>query len=155
MAHLNWAQTQVNWPVASGSYQLQLNNNSPPPHPPKTWSFPTLRMEAAAERDLQSSRGEVGKTVLSLAHVFLSWDYLLTICVFSCSVVSDPLWPHGLWPTRLLCPWDSPSENTEVGCHFLLQGSFQPQGINSSLLCLLHWQADSLPLLPPGTYEEH
>ena len=22
---------------------------------------------------------------------------------------------------RLLCPWDSPSKNTVVGCHFLLQ----------------------------------
>ena len=21
-------------------------------------------------------------------------------------------------PTRLLCPWDSPGENTGVGCHF-------------------------------------
>ena len=26
--------------------------------------------------------------------------------------VSDCLWPSGLWPTRLLCPWDSPGENT-------------------------------------------
>ena len=26
-------------------------------------------------------------------------------------VVSDSLWPHGLQPTRLLCPWDSPSKN--------------------------------------------
>ena len=29
--------------------------------------------------------------------------------------------PHGLWPTRLLRPWHSPSKNTGVGCHFLLQ----------------------------------
>ena len=28
---------------------------------------------------------------------------------------------HGLWPTRLLCPWDSPGKNTRVSCHFLLQ----------------------------------
>ena len=27
-------------------------------------------------------------------------------------------------PTRLLCPWDSPGKNTEVGCHFLLQYFF-------------------------------
>ena len=27
------------------------------------------------------------------------------ICVLSRSVVSDSLWPHGLQPTRLLCPW--------------------------------------------------
>ena len=32
------------------------------------------------------------------------------------------------WTTRLLCPWDSPGKNTEVGCHFLLQGAFLTQG---------------------------
>ena len=35
--------------------------------------------------------------------------------------MSDSLRPHGLQPTRLLRPWDSPGENTGVGCHFLLQ----------------------------------
>ena len=35
--------------------------------------------------------------------------------------MSDSVWPHGLQPTRLLCPWDSPGKNTGVGCHFLLQ----------------------------------
>ena len=29
------------------------------------------------------------------------------------SVVSDSVRPHGLQPTRLLCPWDSPGKNTE------------------------------------------
>ena len=27
-----------------------------------------------------------------------------------CSVVSDILWPHGLQPTKLLCPWAFPLE---------------------------------------------
>ena len=40
------------------------------------------------------------------------------------------LWPHGLYPTRLLCPWDSPGKNTGVGCHFLLQGIFLTQRSN-------------------------
>ena len=35
--------------------------------------------------------------------------------------MSDSVRPHGLQPTRLLCPWDSPGKNTGVGCHFLLQ----------------------------------
>ena len=35
--------------------------------------------------------------------------------------MSDSLQPHGLQPTRLLCPWDFPGKNTGVGCHFLLQ----------------------------------
>ena len=33
------------------------------------------------------------------------------------SVVSDPQWPHGLQPTRLLRPWDFPGRSTGVGCH--------------------------------------
>ena len=36
------------------------------------------------------------------------------------SVVSDSLRPHGLYPTRLLHPWDFPGMNTRVGCRFLL-----------------------------------
>ena len=31
------------------------------------------------------------------------------------------MWPHRWQPTRLPRPWDSPSKNTGVGCHFLLQ----------------------------------
>ena len=45
---------------------------------------------------------------------------------------------------------DSPGKNTGVGCHGLLQDIFPTQGSNPSLLCLLHWQAGSLPLAPPG-----
>ena len=45
----------------------------------------------------------------------------------------DSLRPHALWPTRLLCPWDSPGKNTGVGCHFLLQGIFPTQGSNLGL----------------------
>ena len=50
------------------------------------------------------------------------------------------LWPHGLQPTRLLCPWDSPGKNTRVfhvflySCHALLQGIFPTQGSNLRLL---------------------
>ena len=36
----------------------------------------------------------------------------------SCPTLCDP---HGLQPTRLPRPWDSPGKNTGVGCHFLLQ----------------------------------
>ena len=57
-----------------------------------------------------------------------------------CSVVSDSLPVHGLWPTRFLCPWNFPGENTKGGCHFLLPVIFPTQGSN---LDLLHWQADS------------
>ena len=35
--------------------------------------------------------------------------------------MSDSVQPHRRRPTRLPHPWDSPGENTGVGCHFLLQ----------------------------------
>ena len=60
-----------------------------------------------------------------------------------CSVVSNSLQPHGLNPTRLLCPWNSPGKNTGVGCHSLLQGIFPTQGSNPGLLhrsCILYSQ---------------
>ena len=69
------------------------------------------------------------------------------VCVLCCSVVSDSLRPPGLWPTRLLCPWESPGKNTGVGCHFLLQGIFLTQGSSLSLLCL----EDSLALSHLGS----
>ena len=55
--------------------------------------------------------------------------------------------PHGPEPARLLCPWESPDKNNRVGCCALLQGIFPTQGSNPSLL---HWQAGSSPLAPPG-----
>ena len=40
---------------------------------------------------------------------------------WSHSVVSNPQWPHGLQPSRLLCPWNLPGKSTGVGCHCFLQ----------------------------------
>ena len=83
----------------------------------------------------------------------LLFDFLLFICLMQVckvtSVMSNSLWPYGLEPTRLLCPWDFPGKNPGVGCHALLQGTFPTQGSNPSLLHLLHWQVGSLPLEPP------
>ena len=44
-----------------------------------------------------------------------------------------------------------PGKNTGVVCHLLLQGIFPTQGLNPSLLRLLHWKADSLPLSHLGS----
>ena len=68
---------------------------------------------------------------------------MLSLLPFSHSVLSDCLKPHGLEPSRLLCPWDFPAKNSGVGCHFLLQGIFPTQGLN---LHLLHWEVESLLL---------
>ena len=45
------------------------------------------------------------------------------------SVVSDSLWPHGLYSS-----WDSPGQNTGVGSLSLLQGIVPTQGLNPGLL---------------------
>ena len=45
------------------------------------------------------------------------------------SVISDSLWPHGVYSPR-----NSPGQNTRVGRLFLLQGLFQTQGLNPGLL---------------------
>ena len=57
--------------------------------------------------------------------------------------MSNSLQPCGK-AHRLLCPWDSPGKNTEVGCYAFLQGIFFTQGLSLILLHLLHWQAGSL-----------
>ena len=57
------------------------------------------------------------------------------VVVLSCSVAGDSLGSHGLQPTSLLWPWNFPSKNTVVGCHFLLQGIFPIQGSNS-IFCI-------------------
>ena len=62
----------------------------------------------------------------------------------SCLNLCDPM------DCRLFCPRDSSGKNTEVGCHALLQGIFWAQGLNPSLLHLLHLQVASLPLVPTG-----
>ena len=67
-----------------------------------------------------------GESHTFAAYLYFLCDLLLTVFAYgsesvSCSVVSDSLRPHGLWPPRLLCPWDSPGKNTGVGCHFLFQ----------------------------------
>ena len=46
--------------------------------------------------------------------------------------------PHRPRPARLLCPGDSPGENTGVGCPALLQVTLLTQGLNPGVLIPLH-----------------
>ena len=48
----------------------------------------------------------------------------------------------------ILCPWDSPGKDAEVGCHFLLQGIFLTQKSN---LGLLHGRQILYPLSYEGS----
>ena len=58
----------------------------------------------------------------NLSHVLGGWSE-------SCSVISNSLWPHGLYS-----PWNSPGQNTGVGSFSFLQGIFPTQGLNPGLL---------------------
>ena len=77
--------------------------------------------------------------------------YEIYVCMHAqfCYVMFNSLHLQGLQPARPLCPWDSADKNSGMGGHALLQGLFPTQGSNLHLLCLLHWQDDSLPLSHP------
>ena len=77
-------------------------------------------------------------------------ENLMFKCV-SFSVVTDSLWPHGLQPSRLLCPWNFPGKNTGVGKPFPTPGDLPNPGIQLGSHAL---QADSLPSEPPEVYFE-
>ena len=53
-----------------------------------------------------------------------AWKWRVKVKSLSCLTQR----PHGLQPTRLLCPWDFPGKSTGVGCHCLLH-----------YCLLLHW----------------
>ena len=55
-----------------------------------------------------------------------------------------------LWTVACQAPLSIGFSSTWVGCRALLQGICPTQGSDPCLLRLLHWQADSLPLAPPG-----
>ena len=82
----------------------------------------------------------------SLAHFQQNYQvfFILRCCCClvakSCAILCDPMdcslpgsSVHGIFQARIL----------QMGCHFILQGIFPTQGLNSHLL---HWQADSLLL---------
>ena len=56
---------------------------------------------------------------------------------------------HELQPARLLC-LEIYRQEYWSGLLFPSPRIFPTQGSNLGLLCFLHWQADSLPLAPPG-----
>ena len=67
--------------------------------------------------------------------------------------MSYSLQPHGLWPARLLCPWNSTGKNTGVGSHSLFQGIFLTHWLNPGILhcrqipnCLSHQDINDISM---------
>ena len=70
------------------------------------------------------------------------------LLLFNHQVMSDSLWPHGLLPARLPCPWAFPGKHTGVGCHLFLQGVFPTQGSNPFCLAGRFFTSE-----PPGEHD--
>ena len=101
--------------VLQGIFLTQESNLSPPHH--KQILYPLSHRESPKRMvlDLESWLCHYCP-ILSVFSILEGMDkedmihiynaiLLSHACMPSRSVVSDPLWPHGLQPTRFLCPW--------------------------------------------------
>ena len=76
--------------------------------------------------------------------------------VIYCACVLSHISHVQLFATLWTVAWQAPlsmgfsRQEYWSGGHALLPGIFLTQGSNPCPLCLLHWQAGSLPLAPPG-----
>ena len=116
-----------------------------------TREVPPCRVIKASHQVSPASRGgEMGST--------FSWkgpQWMCFTCVCVCvwaQLCLNLCGPMDCSPRSLAgySSWHFPGKNTGVGSHSLLQRIFLTQGSNPCLLSLLHWQAGSLPLEPPG-----
>ena len=87
------------------------------------------------------------KLELSFLLPSLTGLFMYMCCVLSCVQLFTTLWTVA----RQTLVSMSPGKNDGVGYHFLLHGIFLTQGLKPCLLCLQHWQENSLPLCHLGS----
>ena len=126
---------------------------------PETW-VGSLGLEDPLEEEMATHSSilagkipwteEPGGLYSPCSHNELDIDWVTNIVYFSVCAQSCPtLWdPKDCIPQAPLSVEFS-RQDTGVGCSFPLQGIFLTQRLNSCLLCLLHWQADSFSLAQP------
>ena len=129
--------------------------DKPRQHIKKQWHHFTDKGLYSQSYGFSSSHVQKWELYYEEGWVSKDWYFQIVVDALLCvhaviSVMSYSLQPSGPSSAKFLCPWDSSGKNTGVGCHVLLQGILPPQGSNPHLLCLLHWQVGSLPLVPPG-----
>ena len=84
------------------------------------------RLHSPHPKNAQSTESTLRRWWQSRSHYDSCWVQgtfaFVCVCMYVCvySIVSDPLWPNGLWSAQLLCPWNFPGKNIGGGCHFLL-----------------------------------
>ena len=81
-----------------------------------------------------------------MSQVWMCVYMCVSVCVCVCALSHD--WILDPWTLAHQAPlfMEFSRQKYWSGCHFLLQGIFSTQRSNLHLLCLLHWQVDSLPL---------
>ena len=87
------------------------------------------------------------KLIFNLSEVAFYSTWVCATLLHSCLTLYNRM-DHG--PPGSSVHGDSPGKNTRVGCYALLQGIFPTQGWKLWPFGLLHRQAGSLPLAPPG-----
>ena len=78
-------------------------------------------------------KGRNGMDLTEAEDIKKRWQEYTATSLQSCPTLCNP---HGLQPTRLRRPWDSPGKNTGVGCHFLLQCMRVKSGHEVTQSCL-------------------
>ena len=132
--------------MASNYPQIPCSKN------PLRWHQPWLLNGTVHLREIKwwhlhhESKENLGKFLLA-AFTLISTENLTNVSVIcmhaqSCPTLCDP-WTIAHWAPLYM---GFPQQEYRVVCHFPLQGIFPTQGPNPRLLCLLNWQADSLPL---------
>ena len=119
--------------------------------PAKYW----VRKDKYAKESEQT--GTPDECPLHMSNIKLFMILKMPVCILCVHVCVLSCFSHvklfvTLWIVAHQDPlsWDSPSQNTGVGCHALLQGIFLTQESSLHVLCLLHWQVSTLSLAPPG-----
>ena len=142
--HGKWKdQIDIWWKYAVTSFCIIVWASNHHPVLFNLWKINCLKFIASVLNEFIVKLQENGNIlVLYVKHVCMRGKLLQ-----SCQTLWDPM--DCSPPGSSVCG-DSPGKNTAVGCHALLQGIFLTQGLNLCLVCLLDWQAGSLPLVPPG-----
>ena len=106
------------------------------------WKVPKFSYSAILLLKLHPERASYACVYVS---VFIRTRVLSAKLVQLCPTLCDPMdcSPSGTSVHGIL------QARTRVGCCALLQAIFPTQVSNCYLSCLLHWQAGSLPLVPP------
>ena len=84
-----------------------------------TWGGDRIRSLTSLDRDLLGLLGNSEDLYSEWDGKALDGGSIVTSVQFSCSFLSDSLWPHGLQNTKIPCPSPSPPELAQTHVHWV------------------------------------